>query len=521
MYQARISPEQILSQGDRVDILVALSFNTLTSETTVLHADGVLLYDYANLNDKQEIKERDQLILYPLPLTEIACQELNYPLGKNMVALGIMTYLFGFPYNIVEDLVLQKYQQTEKNLKALEAGFHYGKTRLDKKDHFRVKTELKKEERLILTGNQAIALAALAAGCRFFAGYPITPATEILEWLAHKLPQFNGIAIQVEDEIAALAAALGASFAGKKAMTATSGPGLSLMTELLGLAVMTELPVVVVDVQRAGPSTGIPTKTEQSDLNLACLGSHGEAPRIVLAPSNTEECLYYTIQAFNLAEIYQTPVIILSDQFLGQRLETIPQPDLLNIPLYERAKFGFNDPERFLRYRLTPTGISPVALPGEPKGMHVISGLEHNPSGAPDYSPENHQQMISKRYNKLRTVSEAIEAVKSFGDGQATLGIIGWGSSQGAVQEAVSQALSVGYKVAALYLKLLSPLPLNQIQKFVHNHEKILILEGNHSGQLARLIRGEIPLPPRQLNLCGGKPFSTKEIYSRIEEEII
>ena len=521
MFQVRISPDPVLSQGDGVDILLALNPASLESDGAELRTGGVFLYDAPDANVSQEIKDGARIIHYPLPLTEIATKELNYYLGKNMVALGIMTALFGFPYNLIIELVYQRYPKAEKNLQALEAGFQYGKLHLEKRDQFLLKGRGSKEDRLILTGNEAIALAALAGGCRFFAGYPITPATEIMEWLAQKLPRFGGIVLQMEDELAALAAVLGASFAGKKAMTATSGPGLSLMSELLGLASMAELPVVVVDVQRAGPSTGIPTKTEQSDLNLACLGSHGEAPRIVLAPSTVEECLYYTIQAFNLADIYQTAVILLTDQFLGQRLETIPKPELLSIPRHDRLKYLANGEAKFLRYRLTPTGISPVAFPGEAGGMHVITGLEHNPAGAPDYSPETHQAMMAKRFKKLEPLPQTIEARKAFGDQEAELGIIGWGSSQGAVQEAISQARQAGYRVAALYLKLLYPLPIEQIREFIRSVKKILILEGNYTGQLARFIRSELLINPIQLNICAGRPFSPREVYSKIEDEIM
>jgi 2-oxoglutarate ferredoxin oxidoreductase subunit alpha len=520
MYQARVSTETVFSQGDGIDILLALNPVAHEPDSTKLKAGSVFLYDVTDAGTSQRIKEGTEITYYPLPLTEIASKELNYLRGKNMVALGIMAALFKFPHDLIREQVRHKYPQVEKNLRALETGFQYGKLHIDKKDSFQIRTLYPKEDRIILTGNEAVALAALAAGCRFFAGYPITPATEIMEWLAKKTPQFGGTVLQMEDEMAALAAALGASFAGNRAMTATSGPGLSLMTELLGLASMAELPIVVIDVQRAGPSTGIPTKTNQSHLNLACFSSHGDAPRIILAPSDVEECLSYTIHGFNLAEIYQNPVILLTDQFLGQRLETILKPGLSSIPRHGRSKYRPNGSDKFFRYELTPNGISPVAFPGEAGGMHVITGLEHNVAGAPDYSPETHQTMMAKRHKKLETVSRAIEATKSFGDPEAELGIIGWGSSQGAVQEAINRAQQMGYRVSALYIKLLSPFPLKQHQEFTRTVKKILIPETNYSGQLARLIRSELLISPIQLNNCTGRPFSPEEIYKRIEEEI-
>jgi len=521
-YWIRIGRRPILSPGDGIDLLFALNPSCLRREVEGLREGGVFLYDRADDRFSKGVVEGLKGIRhYPLPLTDISVKELNYPLGKNMLALGILTACFRFPYRLITELVTNRYPSPDKNLKALEVGHRYGEEHLsgDFPQTLRAREE-GPGRRLLISGNQAMALAALAAGCQFFAGYPITPANEILQWLMTNLPRFGGTALQLEDEMSSLAAALGASYAGKRSMTATSGPGLSLMSELIGLSSMGELPVVIVDVQRGGPSTGIPTGTEQADLALACHGSHGEAPRIVLAPSTVAECFYYTWEAFNLAERYQLPVIVLSDQFLGQRLETIGQPDLSKLRVSERHRFDPSSPGVFLRYRSTSSGVSAIPSPGQSGGMYVLTGLEHDAAGVPNYEPDNHQDMMAKRYRKLDRLMMEMETVRRFGQREAELGIIGWGSSQGAVLEAMEKAKGEGYRVAVLYPKLLYPLPNEQIEEFCRPLRRLLVIEANYTGQLARLIRSYTRVTPCQLNLPSGIPIRPSEIYRRIVEEL-
>ena len=326
-YSLRISEEKALTVSPETDILISLDDMTVFEGLSQLAPDGVVIYDSDVI--KEEIKVNDGIIVYPVPITTIAT-EVSVAQARNMVALGVAVELaknLHLEEQIVKDIE-RRYKAKpqsviDSNIKAFQAGVEFAKEKLDRKDKLLSAQMKTSGQKLIMSGNEAIGLAAIAAGCRFFAGYPITPATEIMEWLAKELPKFGGKMMQCEDEIAAINYALGASFAGVKSMTATSGPGFSLMQEAIGLASMAELPVVIVDVQRCGPSTGVPTKTEQSDLGAALYGSHGDAAKIVLAPINVEDCFYQTINAFNFAEEYQVPVILLSDASLGPRRECV------------------------------------------------------------------------------------------------------------------------------------------------------------------------------------------------------
>ena len=336
VFQLRVSDKPLYSHGDSLDALLAFNQEGYDQHHQDLRADGTVVFDTEQV-DESTVKESRQ---FGLPLSRIAKEEIKMPLAKNMVALGALARLFSIPEEYTNKLCKEKFARKgdvviQKNLEALAAGKSYIEKNFSDLEHFHIQVQ-PSELRLVLSGNEAIGLGALVAGCTHYFGYPITPASDIMEFLAIELPKVGGIMMQVEDEIAALGMALGASYTGKKVMTATAGPGLSLMTELLGLAGMAEVPVVVADVQRGGPSTGLPTKTEQSDLNLAVFGAHGESPRIVVAPMNVEDCFYTTVTAFNLAERYQVPVLLLSDQSLANRNECIPKPDLKKVQVWER-----------------------------------------------------------------------------------------------------------------------------------------------------------------------------------------
>jgi 2-oxoglutarate ferredoxin oxidoreductase subunit alpha len=342
-----------------------------------------------------------------------------------------------------------------------------------------------------------------------------------MEFLAAEFPRVGGTLIQAEDEIAAIAMALGASFTGVRAMTATSGPGLSLMTELLGHATMTEIPVVVVDVQRAGPSTGMPTKVSQGDLRISVFGAHDDAPRIVVAPVSVEDNFFQIIHAFNLAEKYQTPVIYLSDQDMSVRVQTIPPFDLARVHLEPRLLWDPNSNSHgsFERYQNTPTGISPMSLPGMKGGQYVAEGLEHLPSGAPEYTPELHTENMQKRARKIQQAVEYAEEwdmFERFGDPDAPVAIVGWGSTIGPVREAVEHAEAEGMPVAVLYTKMIYPLPTRVIGKFIEQRRAIIVPEMNFTGQYARMIQAEFWREVISLRKYGGVPFAAREILAKI-----
>ncbi len=347
------------------------------------------------------------------------------------------------------------------------------------------------QSHLILNGNEAISLGALAAGIRFFCGYPITPASSILETMLAELPKLGGTAIQMEDEMAALAACLGASYAGTKSMAATSGPGFALMSELLNLATIAELPITIIDVQRSGPATGQPTKSEQADLLYALHGSPGDSPRLVMAPATVEEAFHMTLDAVNLAERYQMPVILLSDGSLANRIEAIIEPDWDALPVTDRKRVSAESMPDFERYLSTKTGVSEFAFPGLDDVPYIAGGMEHTASGTPSSSAEGHFVMSAKRAQKVEDLRNAIEANPcwdTFSPGQS-IGIVGWGSTHGAIVEAQKRLAKLGVQVGVAHIRHLNPLPEKQLGSWMKSLQRIIVAEENRSGQLAGQIK--------------------------------
>ncbi|MBI2955603.1 MAG: 2-oxoacid:acceptor oxidoreductase subunit alpha [Chloroflexi bacterium] len=547
IFQVRLGDQPVLSQGDIADVLLAFNTEAYHNNRGDVRPNGVLIYDADALKPAD-----DGFIYYGLPLTTIATRQLGYSRGKNIVAVGALAAILGLPQSALETVVGEKLgrkneQIARKNVAALIAGFDYVHTNFSRTDRLGITSSnigghllLDRVEgrglsalgtplaerveagdprgQLLLSGNQAIALGALAAGCKFFAGYPITPATDIMELLAAELPRFGGNVVQTEDEIAALSAAIGASYAGVKAMTATSGPGLSLMSELINLASTAEIPVVIVDSQRAGPSTGMPTKTEQSDLNHMLYGGHGEAPRIVIAPTSVEDAFYKIVTAFNLAERYQMPVIVAMDQSLSLRTQTIPRPQTDDIRIVAREVPDLRQAVEYKRYALTTSGVSARAIPSEVGGLHVATGLEHDEYGHPSYDPYVHRSMVAKRYQKLAEAGEEFREVHRFGAAAPNIGVVGWGSTEGAAREAVTLAQAKGIAVAGLYPSALSPLPEEEITSFARSLRALIVVEANYTGQFAGLLRAKYGLDSIHLNRFDGLPFTAEDIFRKIKE---
>lgn len=518
MFQVRMGNHPILSQGTQLDIVIAYDDEAHRMHGKELKNSGLLVFDTDTFAPQDLYKEQS----YGIPLSSLAQDKSGTKKAKNVVAFGLVGKLIGLQFDVLKQIVYEQFKyKSEKvidaNLKALEAGWEWALKNTVARD-FAVEPRELKVSKIVMSGNAAIAAGAIHAGCRFYAGYPITPASEILEMMEKELPKFNGIAIQTEDEISAVTACIGASFGGAKAMTATSGPGLSLMAEALGLSSMVELPIVIVDCQRGGPSTGLPTKTEQSDLMHAVFGGHGEAPRVVLAPSNVKDCFYGIIKAFNIAEKYQIPVIVLSDQSLAQRTQTFTRPKLEGIEIINRQLTNATDSESYQRFELTPNGVSPISIPGKNSPQYVATGIEHNESGNPNYTPANHFRMSTKRYKKLEHIAKEKGFTRRFGDENAKVGILSWGSTEGPIEAAIRKAARLGYEVAALQLKMVYPLPEEDIANFLKSVEKVIIPELNFTGQLNHLIRAKYLIDTIPLNKCAGMPFTPEEILSKIEE---
>jgi len=521
-FQVRVSDRLLLSQGDKLDVLLAFNQEAYDRHFKFLKVNGVLLYDSDSFSTPPGI---NSCIGYGVPLTKIAVEQIGLKFSKNIIALGVLSELFNIPLEKFEGLISEKFKKKgeevyTKNIQALEAGFDYAAQHVKKVDSYRLEPVTHKRDVVVMTGNEAMALGAVAAGLKVYAGYPITPATDIMEWLARELPKVGGVVVQTEDEIAAIGTVLGASFAGKKAMTATAGPGLSLMTEFLGLATMTEIPCVVIDCQRGGPSTGLPTKTEQGDLNLALYGGHGDSPRVVIALTSVADCFQGIIRAINIAEEYQMPVIVLSDQYLAHRMASVERSNFESVEIKERLRPTPAQLAGYKRYALTETGVSPMAIPGDVGGFYTATGLEHDEAAELSFESQNHEIMTEKRHRKLRMLEKTSnEAAKVYGLEQPEIAIIGWGSSEGVIREAVERAQEEKMPVGALHPKLLKPFPTQRVQTFLKKAKVLIIPEINFTGQFASLLRAHVSFEPiAQLNKCGGLPFAPEEILAKIKE---
>lgn len=539
MIQIRIRPGRIHSIGSSVDYLVV--FNQQAYDRTIndLNEGGMLIYD----PDEVKITGNHNFEFYPIPLNKIVTDLSGSKLGKNIVSLGALGNLFNIEFTVLEKLINDRYgakgtQVIENNLKALKAGYEAGEANKWERKFKLIADPQSKEHYMFISGNEAVALGAIAAGCRFVAGYPITPATPIFETLTNLMPKVGGRAIQLEDEIASLSACIGASFAGEKAITPTSGPGLQLMGEQLNLASMLELPLVIVDVQRGGPSTGLPTKTEQSDLKFAIYGTAGEAPRVILAPTSVEDCFYQTIRAFNIAERFQMPVLLLTDQSIGYRKATVRVPDLskiveldssfptadISIPSPEKIEIAnrieAQNMEGYKRYLDTFDGVSPITKPGMEGGQYLGGGLEHDESGKASYLPHIHSKMMNKRFKKLEALSIALEKNPPDYEGpeEAKIGVIGWGSTEGAIHEARLLAEERGILFKHLQPKVLSPLPERQVRNFLSGLKQVIMVEENYTGQFAHFIKAKFGIKPIEIHKCEGVPFTPEEIFNGIEK---
>ena len=438
------------------------------------------------------------------------------------MGLGVLTALFGLPQSTIRRAIEKRFGRKkaavgELALKAFDAGLAHGATLPAMKD--RSLTFTPGPAKLILSGNEAAALGALHAGCRFFAGYPITPSTEVLQFVDEWLPKMGGSVVQTEDELSAIGAVVGASFAGVKSMTATSGPGLSLMTEMLGLASMAEVPCVIVDVQRGGPSTGLPTKSEQSDLWQAVFGSHGDAPRVVVAASDVEDCFHATVEAFNISEEFQLPVIVLTDQSIGQRRETLEAGRLVH-EVVDRAVPTEGELQDYKRYKDTPDGVSPMSVPGMKGGIYQTNGLEHDELGRPASMHLVHEKMNAKRYRKLRPIREKYKRFRRYGPAKADLGIVCWGSSKGAVKEAVLLAEERGEKVAAFIPQMIYPFPKAAFETFMTSVKQLLVIEVSYAAQFYKYLRTFTTLPEstRIVSRSGGKNLTISEVDDEIRK---
>ncbi len=543
----RVSSTRIYSPGKSVDVLIALNDAHSIAQLASLKEDGILIYDSRPTRQHEEDKSvlgwaDPGIISYGVPLIMLAQKAAGNARGRNMVALGAAAALFHLDKDGFTDFIKARYAKKKQividsNVNSFLEGFEWTKENIEKIDHRSFKdanqpgkyasqpnkdtNQPEQDEKLIVNGNQLVARAALDANLKFFAGYPITPATKIMEILSKELPKHGGTLLQTEDEISAIGAVVGAGFGGVRAMTATSGPGFALMTEFTGLSVMAEVPAVIINSQRGGPSTGIPTKTEQSDFNAAVFGGTGDCPRVVLAPTDTKSCYEATVLGLYIAEKYQTLVVILLDFFLSNSIRNIDMPktpsrEMLNANIAPELEKH----ENYQRYKITENGISPRAIPGTPGGMFFSTGLEHDEYGRPNYSGKVHLQMMEKRFRKHRSVLKEAPPpdISCFGKESLNIGVISWGSSAGAALEAVMSANKEGISAAFFSSMILSPFPEKELISFAQKCNKILIPELNFVGQFANFVVNIIKRPVERLNYITGRPMAAEDILQKMRE---
>lgn len=532
IFQVRIGSGEVLSSGDEADVLLAFYQHSYEGHINSLKKGGIVLYDSDHIEAKPEWQKDYHHIGIPISgLTVEAIGGTAKDKGKNIYALGLIAKMFDLNIPKLEKLITERFtgkdQSIVKNaLAAFHAGYAHSLGGVLETFKF-VDSKNKSGHQVVMNGNEAIAYGLIAAGVRFGAGYPITPWSDIMEILRRELPKYNGSFIQCEDEIASISMAIGGSYAGRVAVTGSSGPGISLKTEALGWAVMAEMPLVIIDVQRGGPSTGMPTNIEQSDLNIACFGGHGDSPRVVIAPADVEDCFYSAIEAVNIAKKYSVPVILLTDQGIATRIEAFTEPNLEKIcqdispdfkPIADHKPYDLSAKDGITQHVPPGTWIQSGKYP-------IVTGLEHDELGHPTGSPKLHMQMMAKRRKKLQALGATLPTPKIYGPSEGNVLLVGWGSTQGPIKEAVDRARAAGDSVSSLHIKHLNPLPPG-LENIFSGFNHVLVVEMNDEGlygfgQLGALLRARYCDPKiRGINKTDGLTFKVKEILERVKTNV-
>jgi 2-oxoglutarate ferredoxin oxidoreductase subunit alpha len=529
IFQVRIGTGEVLSSGDEADVLLAFYQHSYEGHIKSVRKGGIVLFDADHVTPNPEWEKDYRHVGVKISsLTIEAIGGTAKDKGKNILTLGLVARMFDLNTAKLEKLIGERfYGKDESILKNALAAFHagYGYSFGNMADLFQFTESQKKDgHQVVMNGNEALTYGLIAGGVRFGAGYPITPWSDIMEALRRELPKYGGMFIQCEDEIASAAMALGASYAGRVAVTGSSGPGITLKMECLGWGVMSETPLIIVDVQRGGPSTGMPTNVEQSDLNIACYGSHGDAPRVVLAPSSVEDCFYTAIEAVNIASKYNIPVFILTDQGIATRIEAFTEPDLKKLcqditpdlsPVAEYKPYDLNSPNGYVKRVVPGTKITNGKYP-------VATGLEHDELGHPSGSPKMHVDMTAKRRKQLQALANEIPVPKIYGPPEGNILLVGWGSTEGPIREAVDRCRASGDSVSSINIRHVSPLP-NGLDDIFSGFNHVIVVEMNDEGlygygQMAALLRARYCDPKIQaFNKADGLTFKVKEIVTKVQ----
>ncbi len=527
-YVVHVDIEEVYSQADTINLLLALNKETILLHKSELVPGGGIVYDGQEIALSDEELGSSDLKLYSIPLKEIVKKLNGELIMRNTVALGATIALLDYDLEILNGVITDAFKPrvAELNVKAAKIGYQYAQKQYAGDFEYQLKkTSSAGKRKMFLTGNEAVGLGAVRAGCKFYAAYPMTPATPLLHFMAPLDREYTMIVIQAENEIAAINMVAGASFAGVRAMTATSGGGFCLMSEGLGMSGMTETPVVVMLAQRPGPSTGLPTYSGQGDLRFAIHASQGEFPRVVIAPGDVEECFYKTGEAFNLAEKFQIPAIIITDKYLAESHGTAEPFDQSRIGidrgllLTEEVYVG---DEEYQRHRLTEGGVSPRAIPGMKRAIVRTNADEHNESGYTTEDPELTTKMNDKRFMKLNALMkelETYERVKLYGPEEADVTILGWGSTKGPIRESMKLLGKEGLKINYLQIIYLNPFPIAEVQEVLKKAKKAIVVENNKTSQLSSLIREYCLMKvDHKILQYNGRPFNPRELSQRIKE---
>jgi len=532
IFQVRMGSGEVLSSGDDADVLLAFYQHSYEGHLGSLKKGGIVLYDSDHVQPKPELQGDYHHVGVPISgLTVEAIGGTAKDKGKNIYALGLIAKMFDLNIPKLEKLLGERFTGKDPSilnnaLAAFHAGYSHSLGNILETFKF-VDAQKKDGHQVVMNGNEAIGYGLIAAGVRFGAGYPITPWSDIMELLRRELPKYGGTFIQTEDEIAAISMAIGGSYAGRVSVTGSSGPGISLKTEALGWAVMAEMPLVIVNVQRGGPSTGMPTNIEQSDLNIAINGGHGDSPRVVIAPANVEDCFYMAIEAVNIARKYSVPVFLLTDQGIATRIEAFVEPNLEKV--CQDISPDFTPVADHKPYDLAAKdGITTHVAPGTKilSGKYPIAtGLEHDELGHPTGSPKLHMQMTAKRRKKLQALGATLPLPKVYGPPEGNVLLVGWGSTEGPIKEAVDRARAAGDSVSSLHLRHINPLP-NELENIFSGFNHVLVVEMNDEGfygfgQLGQVLRARYCDPKIQgINKTDGLTWKVKEILERAKTNV-
>ncbi|PSP75057.1 2-oxoacid:acceptor oxidoreductase subunit alpha [Halobacteriales archaeon QS_1_68_20] len=533
-YKIRTSVDRVESVVDRLDVLIALTERTVDENLDELHEGSVIIYD-GERTTMQDFEAPEGMIGLDVPLKSLA-EDAGGAIMRNVVALGAACAATNFDIEALHSALEKQFADkgekiVSNNKEAARLGRDYVHEEYPDLDTD-YDLETTDEDYVLLNGDEAIGMGAIAAGCKFYAGYPITPATDVMEYLTGRIERWGGHVVQAEDELAAINLALGAARAGARAMTATSGPGIDLMTETFGLVATSETPLVICDVMRSGPSTGMPTKQEQGDLDMLLYGGHGEVPRFVVAPTTVSECFHKTVEAFNLAEKYQIPVFLVADLSLAVTEQTFP-PEEFDMDEVEIERGKVVEPDevdewqdgkgRFQPHAITDDGISPRAFPGTTEAAHMTTGLEHDELGRRTEDTDERIQQVDKRQRKVETAQQREDwDYREFGDLDADTLVVSWGSNEGPMREAIDFLADEDVDVRFISVPYVFPRP--DLTEEFEAAAEVIVVECNATGQFADLLEHDTLTRVKRVNKYNGVRFKAdelaEEIRAALEQEV-